>query len=779
MVYIRVVIFLLFATPLLGQVTVTGYIRDQTSKENLYGANIYEIRSQKGVSSNFYGFFNIRLNAGEQNLQVSHVGYRLKTMSLTVTRDTLVYIDLEPLLDLEEVVVESDRSFDFERSTQLSTVRIPIKQIRQMPAIGGEIDVIRAIQLLPGVQSGKEGLTGFYVRGGGMDQNLILLDGVPLYNISHIGGFFSIFNTDVISDVEIIKGGFPARYGGRLSSVLNIKAKEGNRLRSETSGAIGLISSRIAHEAPINKGKGSYIVSGRRSYLDLFTRPISRRASNGEFSLGYDFYDFNGKVNYDLSKKDKIIFSLYSGRDKGIVRSEDRKFLSETKNSFEWGNFLASMKWTRRINDRILSNLSAGYTRYYFQVELTHNDKVAKREVSYIFRSGIEDFHLKYDWETLIGSSHQVRTGVHYINHFFFPGVSVFSQQSAGGSESTRTGSFDVRADDISIFVEDEWEISSTLSANIGLRYNNYLVNGESYGSFQPRVNVRYMLSEISSLKASYATMQQNVHLLNNTGVGLPVDLWVPATELTRPQFSAQYTLAYNRRLSQSLEFSGEVFYKDFRQLIAYSDGINWMEGTGDWQEKIERNGIGRAYGLELFLQKKIGKASGWIGYTLSRSEMSFENINSGNFFPHRFDRTHDIGLTFIYEFSKDFNFSMNWVYGTGEAITLAQSRFLGIDKRLFALRNEQAFPTIEFYGERNSFRMRAYHRADLGFRFSKDKKRGVRTWNISFYNAYNRANPFYYTWRRNDVNDWNNLSLRQVAIFPIIPAVSYEFRFH
>ncbi|GHB32625.1 TonB-dependent receptor [Mongoliitalea lutea] len=777
--YFRVFFFFFFTSTVLGQVTITGYIKDRSSKESLYGANVYEVISQKGVSSNFDGFFSIRLNEGDQKLQVSHVGYRLKSIPLTINKDTLLFIDLEPMMELNEVVIESDRAFDFERSTQLSTIRIPIRQIRQMPAIGGEIDVIRAIQLLPGVQSGKEGLTGFYVRGGGMDQNLILLDGVPLYNISHIGGIFSIFNADVISDVELIKGGFPARYGGRLSSVLNIKAKEGNRLRSETSGAIGLVSSRIAHEAPINRGKGSFIVAGRRSYLDLFTRPISKRASKGEFSLGYDFYDFNGKVNYDLSEKDKILFSMYSGRDKGIVRSEDRKFLSETKNSFEWGNFLASMKWTRRINDKILSNFSAGYTRYEFLVDLTHEDKVEKRDISYIFKSGIEDIHLKYDWETLIGSGHLVRAGVQYINHFFFPGVSVFSQQSASESVRTRTGSFDVRANDLSFFVEDEWEISRTLSANIGLRYNNYLVNGESYDSFQPRVNVRYMLSETSSMKASYATMQQNVHLLNNTGVGLPVDLWVPATEQTQPQFSAQWTLAYNRRLSRSLELSGEVFYKDFKHLIAYSDGINWMEGTGDWQEKIERDGVGRAYGLELFLQKKMGKASGWLGYTLSRSEMRFENINSGNFFPHRFDRTHDIGLTLVYEFSKDFNFSFNWVYGTGEAITLARSRHLGITRGLINFNNERSLPTIEFYGDRNSFRMRAYHRADVGLRFSKDKKRGVRTWNLSFYNAYNRANPFYYTWSRDNVNDWNNLSLRQVAMFPIIPAFNYEFRFY
>ncbi len=437
------------------------------------------------------------------------------------------------------------------------------------------------------------------------------------------------------------------------------------------------------------------------------------------------------------------------------------------------------MKWTRRINDKILSNLSAGYTRYEFLVDLKHKDKVEKRDVSYIFKSGIEDIHLKYDWETLIGTNHMVKAGVQYINHFFFPGVSVFSQQSASESMRTRTGSYDVRAHDFSFFLEDEWEISSLLSANLGLRYNNYLVNGQSYDSFQPRVNVRYMLSETSSLKASYATMQQNVHLLNNTGVGLPVDLWVPATELTRPQFSAQWTLAYNRRLSRSLELSGEVFYKDFRHQIAYSDGVNWMEGTGDWQDKIERGGIGRAYGLELFLQKKIGKASGWLGYTLSRSEMQFENINSGNFFPHRFDRTHDIGLTVVYEFTKDFNFSFNWVYGTGEAITLARSRHLGITRALTSINNDCCSQAVEFYGDRNSFRMRAYHRADVGLRFSKDRKRGVRTWNLSFYNAYNRANPFYYTWRRNDVNDWNNLSLRQVAMFPIIPAFNYEFRFY
>lgn len=777
--YLVVLFSLLVIPKAFSQVNVTGYVKDNTSKENLYGANVIELESGRGGSSNFDGFFNLKSNQGKNSIRVSHIGYLSKTIELELNRDSLIYIGLDPNYELQEVLIESDRAFDFDRSTNLSTIKIPIRQIQNMPAVGGEIDIIRAVQLLPGVQSGKEGLTGFYVRGGGMDQNLILLDGVPLYNISHIGGIFSVFNVDVLSDVELIKGGFPARYGGRLSSVLNIKAKEGNRIRNETKGAIGLASSRISHEGPINNGKGSFIVAGRRSYLDLFTRPISRRASNGEFSLGYDFYDFNGKVNYDLSGKDKLLLSIYSGRDKGLVRSEDSKFLSETTNGFQWGNLLTSLKWSRRINDKILSSLSVGYTRYKFLVDLSNEDKIQKTNINYTFTSGIEDLHLKYDWETLFGSNHLMRAGFQYINHFFFPGVSVFSQQNINETKSTRSGSFDVRANDFSFFVEDEWEVSEVISANLGMRYNNYLVNEVSYPSLQPRINLRFLLSDKASIKAAYSVMQQNVHLLNNTGVGLPVDLWVPATELTRPQFSSQWTLAFNRRLSNSFEFSSEVFYKDFKHLIAYSDGINWMEGTGDWQEKIERDGVGRAYGLELFLQKKVGKTSGWLGYTLSKSELRFENINSGNFFPHRFDRTHDLGLSLVYEFSKEFNFSFNWVYGTGEAITLARSRHLGFARAPSRMYNEQAFPFIEFYGDRNSFRMRSYHRADVGFRFSKEKKRGERTWNVSLYNAYNRANPFYYTWRRNDPQDWNNLSLRQVALFPIIPAFSYEFRFY
>lgn len=775
---IVLLLVLVFNFPAFSQSTISGYVRDQSTGESLYGASVFLPESGKGANTNFDGFFSVKKQISDTKIRVSFIGYTTEIIELQSEGDTLMYIDLSPNLELDEVVVSTDRAQQFEKSVAVSNIRISKEQLNKIPAVGGEMDVIRAVQMLPGVQSGKEGLTGLYVRGGGPDQNLILLDGVPLYNISHLGGIFSLFNPDIISDVELIKGGFPARYGGRLSSVLNIKVKDGNRQKRQIKGAAGLVSSRLSLEGPIKNGKGSYLIAGRRTYLDLFTRPITRISSGGDYSFGYNFYDLNAKVNYDLSSKDRVFISAYSGHDKGVITSVDREAQAEGRNDFSWGNLLFSGRWTRRVNEKLYSNLSVGYTHYRFDVGFLSQDNLNESVIAFDFNSGIRDINVKYEIEYYSDQAHTIRSGVHYIRHRFSPGVNAFLSESQEVTRDTTYGSIDVNASEISVYLEDEWRVNEKLSANIGVHVNNYLVNEENYLSLQPRVTARYMLDNTSSIKAAFASMQQNVHLLSSTGIGLPVDLWVPATDLTRPQQSFQWTLAYNRRINSNLEFSAETFYKGMTDLIAYSDGINWLEGDGDWQEKIERNGIGRAYGLELLLQKKEGKFSGWIGYTLARTELQFPTLNEGQFFPDRFDRRHDIGILLSYDYSKNIIFSLNWVYGTGEAITIAQNRYLAAGIRSAGFRTGfRNHSTVENYEGRNSFRMRAFHRADIGVRFIKTKKWGERTWNLGFYNAYSRANPFYYYWRSDISGPGENYSLRRRALFPIIPGFSYEFK--
>jgi outer membrane cobalamin receptor len=764
-----------------AQQRLSGYVEDKQSGEKLFGASILIKGTNVGATTNFYGFFSLPVHQSNATIVVSYVGYEQLEMELELQQGASVNIKLEPMGDLDEVVVQASRDLPFERQMQVSSIHIPIKQIQQLPAVGGEIDIMRGLQLLPGVQSGKEGLTGLYVRGGGPDQNLILLDGVPLYNVSHLGGIFSVFNSDIIADVNLIKGGFPARYGGRLSSVLNIKVREGNRNHRQTQGAIGLASARLSHEGPIKGGKGSYLFSLRRSYIDVFTRPISRIVTNGRSGFGYTFYDLNGKMNYDVSNKDKVYASVYTGHDRGVVSSRDTA--NNSNNQFQWGNVLATTRWNRVISDRLFSNLTLGYTNYKFSTGFNHQELGSDREVSYSYLSGIRDWHMKYDLEYFLSQQHTFRTGIQFIEHQFTPGVNVFSSSVEQVKTDTTFGSLNVNAREISLYAEDDWEINERLSMNLGIHLNTYLVNNETYFSPQPRTTLRWMTGPKSSVKFSYATMQQNVHLLSSTGVGLPTDLWVPATDRTRPQQSSQVTASFSKNIKGGYEFSIEAFYKRMSNLIDYSDGVNWLEGTSDWQEKIEREGEGRGKGLELFLHKKEGRITGWVGYTLSRAERRFSNINEGQYFPDRFDRRHDIGIMVTYNIKKNVDFSVTWVYGTGNAITLGEGHYLAMidpSQGFFPGQNR-----IEHFEGRNNFRMRAFHRADVGLRFTKDKKWGERTWNLGFYNAYSRANPFYYYWgtQQSFFGGGGSLdgprSLRQISLLPIIPAFSYEFKFY
>lgn len=766
-----------------AQYRISGYLEDEQSGEKLFGATIVVEGTTTGTISNFYGYFSLPVKDSQTNLSFSFVGYQTRKISFGLKSDTSLTIKLSPS-QLQEVIVESTREEAIELQPQVSSISVTSKQLLKLPAIAGEIDVLRAIQLLPGVQSGKEGLTGIYVRGGGPDQNLILLDGVPLYSVSHLGGLFSVFNPDVISDVNIIKGGFPARYGGRLSSVLNIRVKDGNRQERQTSGAIGIVSARLTTEGPLFNKKGSYLFGLRRTYIDLFTRPISRAASKGDFTFGYLFYDFNGKLNYDFSEKDKVQVSIYAGDDKGIIKFEDTDMDGHSK--FQWGNLLGTAKWNHLLSDRLFTNLTLNYTRYRFLIGYEQEDKWEKTSQFFRYTSGIEDLGLRYEVEYYLNHQHNILSGVQYTEHFFTPGINAFKSKDADEKTDTTFGSFNVNARELSWYLEDQWEMSKKVKLNAGVHLNMYNVGGNTYFSPQPRTTLRVLTGRYSSFKASYATMQQNVHLLSTSGVGLPTDLWVPATEKVAPQSSYQVTGAFTRSFKGGYEASVETYYKRMNNLIAYSDGENWLDGAADWQDKVETDGLGISKGLELFLHKKEGKLTGWIGYTLSKTDRKFENINNGEFFPYTFDRRHDVGILLTYQINKRIDISATWVYGTGNAITLGEGRYLAVPygsmPGLETGNNQNGwdnwYDEIEHYEGRNGFRMKAYHRADIGIRFTKEKKWGERTWNLGFYNAYNRANPFYYYWSREYSNGAQKRRLKQIALFPIIPAFSYEFRF-
>lgn len=809
--YLTAVAFcLLVSTPLLAQRhTISGYITDAVSGEKLIGANIYLKDNLTGTSSNNYGFYSLTLDKGVYELVVSYVGYATHIETIDLNSDIRNSFELDPSVGLEEVEVTATTSQSV-KSSQMSSIDISVESIKNVPALLGEVDVIKAIQLLPGVQSGTEGASGLYVRGGGPDQNLILLDGTPVYNASHLFGFFSVFNVDAINNVTLIKGGFPARYGGRSSSVLDISLKEGNKKEFKGSGSVGLISSKLTLEGPIIKDRTSFIISARRTYLDLIGQPIIRAVEGGdEFTTqGYFFYDLNAKINHKLSDKDHLYLSVYTGEDK-FYRNEEpytylyggNLFTSETRSNLGWGNVTSALRWNHQFSGKLFSNTTLTYSNYNYEVRdysasIEETSSEVTEEINSLnFLSGIEDIAGKIDFDYLPSADHYIRFGANYIYHTFKPGASVYkiSNQEVGDVDTTM-GEDHIYASEIAIYIEDDFKLSDRVKANLGLHYSGFYVNRKYYHSLQPRISARYLFTNTFAVKASYAMMQQYIHLLTNNNIGLPTDLWVPATDQIRPQRSHQWALGLSKDISQMYHFSVEGYYKTMSNLIEYRDGASFMGSNTGWEDKVE-SGRGWSYGGEFFFEKKIGDVTGWVGYTLSWTNRQFENINRGEVFPYKYDRRHDIALVISFPLDDKWDFSASWVYGTGTAHTLPTERYFGqtrpnwnsgffgstgnpyyIGSYGFNENTPGQFDgEIEHVDSRNSIRAADYHRLDVSFQKTKTKKWGEATWTLGIYNAYNRKNPFYYYI---GYDSRGNKALRRVSLFPFIPSATYSFKF-
>ncbi len=548
----------------------------------------------------------------------------------------------------------------------MSTIKIPIKQITKIPALLGEVDVLKAVQLLPGVQSGTEGASGLYVRGGGPDQNLVLLDGTPVYNVSHLFGFFSIFNADAIKNVELIKGGFPARYGGRLSSVLEINMKEGNLKEYKGEATIGLIASKFTFEGPIKKDRSSFIVSARRTYIDILMQPFIRSQSGEQdVSTGYYFYDLNGKINYKLNEKNWWYLSIYNGDDKFYYKNKPYSYLydgvryeEESKANIGWGNITGALRWNHQFNDKLFSNVTTTYSRYKFLIsdyeaqsettDSTHTQTIN----SLAYFSGIYDWNGKIDFDYIPSPNHYFRFGANGIYHTFQPGATNFTYSSQTTNIDSTIGNKNIYASEFAIYAEDDWKISNHIKANIGLHLSGFLVNEKFYYSAEPRFSARYLFKNDWSIKTSFATMQQYIHLLTNSNIGLPTDLWVPAIDSVLPQKSQQVAFGVAKTLGKKYLFSVEGYYKWMENLITYKEGANFINTSDNWENKIE-TGKGWSYGAELFLQKKTGKLTGWIGYTISWTFRQFENLNFGEPFPYKYDRRHDVSIVTSYKINK------------------------------------------------------------------------------------------------------------------------------
>ncbi len=784
------ILFILLFNNIYGQnYTISGYVEDSSSGEKLIAVTVYDYISKKGTSSNEYGFFSLTLPRGELQLQVSYVGYNAYIDTFMLTASQSMNISLEPMLTMEEAVITTNRPRDIVEDAQMSAIQIPIKEIKLIPMFMGEADVIKTIQLMPGVQSGTEGTSGIYVRGGGPDQNLFLLDGVPIYNANHLFGFFSVFNPDAISNITMTKGGFPAHYGGRLSSVIDIRLKEGNMKEFHGAGSIGLIASKLTLEGPIVKDKTSFILSARRTYLDVLARPVIRAVNkqNGIDGLsGYYFYDLNAKINHKFSDKDRIFLSMYHGRDRLFIKEEEKWIDNDTsyqrtsESGLYWGNLTTALRWNHLYGNKLFSNVSMIYSNYKFNTfDDTHTLVNGKNDVGYAYDyfSGIKDVGGMIDFDYRPASSHTIRFGGKYLYHTFSPGIETL--KSTDDTLNRQFNSNPIYAHEYYFYGEDNFQLGSRIRANIGLHYSGFFVKNKFYHSLQPRFTGRLLITPDFSFKLAFSRMDQYIHLLTNATIGLPTDIWVPTTERTRPQSSYQYAagLAYN--LKDTWSFTLEGYYKTMNHLIDYSEGSSFFEYGVDWEEKIEREGRGLSYGLEFLVRKDVGKFRGWVGYTLSKAEVRFDNLNNGEVYPYTYDRRHDVSVVLMYRVNDHTDISATWVYGTGKARTLAVSRYAPDNYHFDNGSNNQYYYSyydeIEYYKGKNAYREPAYHRLDIGVNRHKDKKWGTQTWSFGLYNAYNRKNPFYLFF---GYDNYGNRALKQMSIFMIIPSVSYSFEF-
>lgn len=782
-------LFVLYNTFCFGQVarkvryTLSGYVTEKTTKEQLPGATIGIPKSKVYTTTNSYGFYSVTLDSGAVEIYIFYSGFKTEKVSLLLNGNRSLNIELAAQ-ELEEVEVIAEKDTKISEEVQMSSIDLPVEQIKKIPALLGEKDVLKVIQLLPGVQKGSEGNAGIYVRGGGADQNLILLDEAPVYNANHLFGFFSVFNGDALKSVELIKGGFPARYGGRLSSVIDLQMKEGNKKEFHGEGGIGIIASRITIEGPILKDKASFVISARRTYIDALVGPFLPKTNKG----GYYFYDLNAKLNYIINENNRIYLSGYFGKDKFYSVYKDENY--ESNNNLNWGNATSTLRWNHILNPKIFLNTSFIFTNYQLGIGGVEKSNGSNFELNYSSR--IRDYGLKLAFDYYPSTLHTIKFGLNTVVHSFLPKAVVI--KSSNQNESINNKPKPLYSSENAFYIEDDWKISDRLRTNVGLRLSSFTSTNKTYVNAEPRISTRYILSNNFSVKASYSMMYQYVHLLTNSGIGLPTDLWVPSTRLVKPQRSQQIALGLAKDFAKiDVTVSIEGYNKWMKNVILYKEGASFANISSNpdnadlskkesannlnWQNLVTA-GNGLSYGTEFFIQKKVGKFTGWIGYTLSWTWLKFDSLNFGKRFPARYDRRHDISLVGLYKISDRVNITAVWVYGTGNAITLPLATNK-VEHHLFdtPVNGDETYPgTVNAYSDRNSLRMAPYHRLDVGVQFTKKRKRYERTWEFSIYNAYNRQNPFFY-YTEFDKNQ-NRLKIMQFSLFPIIPSISWGFKF-
>lgn len=740
--------------------TVSGYIKDASSGEMLLGANLYITKMKTGATANNYGFYSITLPKDSHYIVFSFIGYKPQVKKLYLNANTRLNIALEPV-GYEHAAVEvtaNKKAVENVERAQMSVIDVPIQMVKDLPAIFGEKDLLKVLQLLPGVQSGSEATAGFYVRGGGPDQNLILLDEATIYNPFHLAGFFSTFNGDAIKSVSLIKGGFPAQYGGRLSSIIDISMKDGNDKEYHGEGGVGLISSRLTLEGPIVKEKATFMISGRRTYLDVLTKPLLPE----DESFGYFFYDLNTKLNYKLSDKDRFFISSYLGSD--VFSAEQRGRNSTTAFGVNWGNKSVTGRWNHLFSDKLFANTTFIYNDYLFKISSKENNLAVQ------LTSGIKDVQGKIDFDWFPQIRHRVKFGASHTYQQFIPST----VQGQIGSSNQIINQQIKYVHQSAVYINDEYTVSDRTSINIGLRSPFFIYKNTTYFNLEPRFTAKYSLDKRTSIKFGYTWMNQFVHLVSNSTLATPMDIWVPSSDIVKPQKAQQVAAGIFRNFNNNrYETSFEVYYKDMRNLIEYRPGAQIF-----FNPEIDKEflfGRGWSYGGEFFVKKNEGKITGWVGYTLAWANRQFDGINGGKTFPAKYDRRHDFSLTGVYNFNKNWSFSMVFVYGSGHSLTVPFGVY-PIPVFGYGGGGMQGFDYIE----KNFYKLRAYNRMDIGIKYIKENKRFTSEWRFDIYNVYSRRNP-YFVYLATEYDERANINkpvAKQVSLFPMVPSVSYNFKF-
>ncbi len=789
-------LFLLLVSVSFGQekATISGYISEGSSGEPIIGGQVYVPSIQKGASTNEFGFYSLTLPKGPYQLIYRGGGLPSDTIEINLTSDTVIRAELGKTFKIEEVEINAKRG-DNVNSTKIGQIELDIDLIKKLPAFLGEVDVLKTIQLLPGVSSVSEGGQGFYVRGGGPDQNLVLLDNAQVYNASHLFGFFSVFNPDAVKSVNLIKGSMPANFGGRLSSVLEVNMNEGNNKQFKVTGGLGLISSRLTLEGPIVKNKGSFIVSARRTYIDLFMKAFIKKSS-AFYGSSYFFYDLNAKLNYTLGPKDKIYLSGYYGKDLFNFGNKKEDFSVK----MPWGNGIAALRWNHQFNSKLFMNTTATLTDYLFSFGSNQD------QFQFELKSGIRDYGGKVELSYFPNNRNSIKLGADYLYHTFTPTSVSASQDDVVFDTGLAQKLY---SHESGVYVQDEVDLASWLRVNAGIRVSMYQFTGpftryykgvtghtdstktygkgdliKAYFGFEPRLSARFLLKDKSSIKAGFTYNNQYIHLASLSAVSLPTDIWYPSTDKARPQKGWQASLGYFRNFNNNQwETSVEVYYKKMDNMIEFKQGALPSDNVKDNTDNLLVYGTGWSYGAEFFIKRTFGKLTGWIGYTLAKSDRYFPDIQDTKY-PAKYDRRHDLTLVGTYELNKHWTFGFSFIYASGNTLTLPNSWYFNNQDLLFN------------YGSRNSTRMAPYHRLDLSATWYDkptktriDPKTGEKVevvkkfrQNVAFsiYNVYNRANP-YFLYIDNDgsitTNDFK-ISVKQVSLFPILPSVTWNFEF-